>query len=145
MTVNLVQVFTYGTLRPGHYNARFFDGCVIAAETATVDGFRLYANQGGSYPYLVADDTATEPVTGTLYTLDTDATDGFIRAHHMELGAGYDFRAVTVHANGRDVEDVVVWDWRKPEWLGDLIPSGDWEVYEREGRRPRFLPTTRGI
>ena len=140
-----VHVFTYGTLRPGHYNARLFDGCVLSAETATVEGFKLYANQGGSYPYLVADDTATTPVTGTLYLLDADATTGFIRAHHMELGAGYDFRevVVTVAEDGREV-DALVWDWRRPEWLGEFIPSGDWEVFEKSAR-PRFLPTTRGI
>jgi gamma-glutamylcyclotransferase (GGCT)/AIG2-like uncharacterized protein YtfP len=125
-----LYVFTYGTLRPGMGLDRVLRGAVITAETATVDGYRLHANTSRSYPYLVADERST--TTGTLYLLRNGQEAR--SAHRIELGAGYDATEVdAVLADGTSVK-ALAWEWRKPWGLGELIPSGDWCIFEEQER-----------
>lgn len=51
-----LPIFVYGTLRPGHGNARMWEGHGDGLHdgAATVLGYRLTSN--GGFPYLVADD-----------------------------------------------------------------------------------------
>ncbi|ASR83975.1 hypothetical protein SEA_SHROOMS_96 [Arthrobacter phage Shrooms] len=128
----IIPIFTYGTLRPGQYNAKMVRSGVVQALDATVKGFALYANTSDSYPYLVKDETAETPVQGTLYLLDADGP-AFTRADRMELGAGYNREIVTVEvADKQGVKhaiDAVCWTWSRPEWLGTRIAEGDWIAY----------------
>lgn len=123
-----LYVFTYGTLRPGMGLDRILRGAVVTAETATVDGYALYANTSNSYPYLVADKAAE--TTGTLYLLRNG--EQFRSAHRIELGAGYETALVDAKlADGTSVR-ALAWEWRKPWGLGPRIPSGDWCVFAAE-------------
>lgn len=118
-------IFTYGTLRPGQHNARMLEGAAVPGhtpETATVTGYALYANRSATYPYLVPEAGST--VTGTLYVVR--GNDRFMRVHQMELGAGYDTAYVdAVLPSGRAVK-ALAWEWRRGDWLGERIDSGDW-------------------
>lgn len=123
-----LYVFTYGTLRPGMGLDRVLRGAVVTAETATVDGYALYANTSHSYPYLVAD--GASEATGTLYLLRNG--EQFRSAHRIELGAGYEVSEVDARlADGTTVR-ALVWEWRKGWGLGPRIPSGDWCVFAAE-------------
>lgn len=126
-----LYVFTYGTLRPGMGLDRMLNGAIITAETATVDGYKLHANRSRSYPYLVAEEGTT--TTGTLYLLRNGREIRMV--HGVELGAGYD--AVEVDAKLADGSSVraLAWEWTKPHGLGELIPSGDWCIFDAEERR----------
>lgn len=130
-TAETFYVFTYGTLRPGQYNARLMAGCARPgfAPEAKLPGHTLYANRSRSYPYLVADDTAEGAVTGNLY--ECRHNDAFQMVRRMELGAGYTESLVTVTLpDGREVE-ALAWLFNRPEWLGARITSGDWVEWER--------------
>ncbi len=120
-----IPVFTYGTLRPGQYNARMARGCALdspAPETVTVDGYALYANGSATYPYLFAQEGAT--TTGTLYMMAPNHH--FMRIHQMEVGAGYDTVYVDAKLpDGRTVK-ALAWVMTRKEYLGARIESGDW-------------------
>ncbi|ALY09621.1 hypothetical protein SALGADO_97 [Arthrobacter phage Salgado] len=136
-----IPVFTYGTLREGQYNAKMLAGGVESAFDATVKGFTLYANTSDSYPYLVKDETATEPVKGTLYLLNADHP-AFLKADRMELGAGYNREIIKVDVTDKRGEvheiDAICWTWNRPQWLGARIPDGDWIAYA-ETHSPVFF------
>lgn len=128
-------VFTYGTLRPGQGNARIITPDVVpgaAPLTVTLPGYRLYANQSRTYPYLMATDLpGGTPVTGTLYLIRDGRA--FQRARQMELGAGYDESLVTVTLpDGREMQ-AIAWTLNpsRAGWCGDLITSGDWCEWEQ--------------
>jgi gamma-glutamylcyclotransferase (GGCT)/AIG2-like uncharacterized protein YtfP len=120
-----LYVFTYGTLRPDMALHSMIRRSVITAETATVDGYALYANTSDSYPYLVPEE-GTE-TTGTLYLIQNGRT--FSGVHHMELGAGYDAAMVDAKLADGSTVQALAWEWRKAWGLGTRITSGDWCEY----------------
>lgn len=50
---NEILLFTYGTLKRGHYNNKFLDGAEFIGE-AIMKGFEMYSN--GAYPMIVEGD-----------------------------------------------------------------------------------------
>lgn len=65
-----MNIFVYGTLRPGQVNANLVADLCPEMRPARLDGFTLLASRGGSFPYAVP--AAGAEVVGMVYVI-TDA------------------------------------------------------------------------
>jgi len=114
------KIATYGTLRKGMYNNRYFDMRFI--ETTTIDDFKLY--DLGPYPAVVEGN-------GTIVVDIFEVDDNTKRAiDGMELGAGYNIKTLTINTPGAlygESVDIYVFD--TPPSRAVLIESGDYVEY----------------
>lgn len=114
------KIATYGTLRKGMYNNRYFDMKFI--ETTTIDGFKLY--DLGPYPAVVEEDGT---IVVDVFEVDDDTKRTI---DNMELGAGYTIKTLTINAPGMlygESVDIYTFDTLPPRTI--LIESGDYVEY----------------
>lgn len=74
-----MNVFVYGTLRPGQGNADIVAHLALDARAARLDGYTMLAGCGGGFPYAV-------PVNdGVVYSFaDSDAAEALTRLDFLE-------------------------------------------------------------
>lgn len=127
--------FVYGTLRPGHGNARLWHGLARAEGdgVATVSGYRLVSN--GYFPYAVP--TSGYAIVGTLVFPAAEHADEVKDRLDMLEGYPdhYDRRLVLVRSGGRrDLAIMYVPGRLTLEHAASLptVESGDWNA-----RNPR--------
>lgn len=116
-----IPLFVYGSLRPGGDLWGAIEPHVVEVAPATVAG-RLYWHEGGEWPLLVTEHPGR--VLGDLLQLRTgDAVNRVIVDE--ELLYGYDARWLTVTADDREIEALVL-VWPRETELGPVIADGDY-------------------
>lgn len=129
-----LPVFVYGTLRKGHGNYRLLAGRTVDEARAVVDGI-LHAAPHGGFPCAVEGDGV---IVGELMFIGDEVFDETMYALDMLEGyhennpkrSMYLRKVVTATTpQGEDFEAYMYfWNYDR---VGDLIPSGDWNDYER--------------
>ena len=128
-----MNLFVYGSLRPGHYNfQRLFAGGVIGVRPAQSTG-RLYHYMGSTrqmpmFPVACFDEPGT--IAGDLIQLDSiDHQFEIEQVRWMELGAGYEERQINVALENSHEVEAYAYHWpHGSAHRGEWIPSGDWTL-----------------
>jgi len=114
----MLDLFVYGTLRPGEALHHLIEDSVLHSEPFTMYAAELHYHVCNEYPVLRTS-SALSNVDGDVCTLL--ATNAVRDVLAMEVLAGYDARWVVV--NGREV---LAFFWPEHLPVGAHIPSGDW-------------------
>ena len=139
---NTVDIFVYGTLRPGQYNdtrtglAALATGGIL--KNCTTKG-AMYNRMGESPVYPVVDTDMDGVIIGDLLMGIDPMSREVEMTHNMEIGAGYEPRTVTIVKPDGLLTEALIYNYtigqpfRSPH--GVAIPSGDWIAFVNEDAR----------
>jgi gamma-glutamylcyclotransferase (GGCT)/AIG2-like uncharacterized protein YtfP len=127
-----VNLFVYGTLRPGEYNYvdSLVDGAERLIQNAQANG-RMFNVRGATPIFPVVNFDLSGVIVGDVLVGIDPTADIFIAVDDMEIGAGYEPRTIKVLADGEMMEAVA---YHYPHSKhGIEIPDGDWIKFANGG------------
>ncbi len=124
-----MNIFVYGTLRPGEYNDRGFCGLAKEIKRGTTTG-KMFNRRGRTPVFPVVDFDGEGTIIGDLL-IDMPERHQEVRAvHRMEIGAGYELREIKVDCDGETYSAIAYhWDFSADRYnstVGIQIEDGDW-------------------
>jgi gamma-glutamylcyclotransferase (GGCT)/AIG2-like uncharacterized protein YtfP len=116
----------YGTLLEGHGNWAYFLNAPATKKDLTLSGYSM--RTFGGYPAIFEADPDSE-VKVEVFDMSEFGEGVFESIDHMELGAGYERRLVTLSDSSRAW--VYVMPTSRVEYFNIEIPDGSWNTYVR--------------
>lgn len=120
-----MNIFVYGTLRPGEYNDHGFSGLAREVKRGTTTG-KMFNRRGSTPMFPVVDFNAEGTIVGDLLIDMPERHERVRQVHRMEIGAGYDLHDIEVDCDGEKYVAIAYHFNVEDERVGIPIQNGDW-------------------